>query len=96
MISLIFFGAINTRFNGLFLNPHTNLWDSGEAQRRRARREFCLITTVILFSELQICSVSNFFFDFAFSSTRERPVGCYIDFSGFSTSRVLLAQDQVF
>jgi hypothetical protein len=56
-------------------------------------REFPLITTGFLFSKLQICSEANFFCNFALLSRRVTAVGCYIDFSGFSTSWVNLAQE---
>jgi hypothetical protein len=39
-------------------------------------------------------SEENFFCFFAVLSAREMAVGCYIDFSGFSTSRVNLAQEE--
>ena len=35
----------------------------------------------------------NFFYFFAVLRSREMTAGCYIDFSGFSASRVSLTQD---
>jgi hypothetical protein len=46
-----------------------------------------------LFSTLQFRSILNYFIFFASTAAREASAGCYIDFSGFSTSRVLLAQE---
>ena len=47
-----------------------------------------------LFSKLQMSSAMNFFYFFAVLRSREMTAGCYIDFSGFSTSRANLAQEQ--
>jgi hypothetical protein len=53
-----------------------------------------LITSGFLFSGLQICSDLVLFRIFALQSARADAGGCYIDFSGFSASRVLLAQER--
>jgi hypothetical protein len=46
-----------------------------------------------LFSKLQKSFLTNIFILFAVLPSRETAAGCYIDFSGFSTSRVLFAQE---
>jgi hypothetical protein len=49
-----------------------------------------------LFSKLQMSSAMNFFYFFAVLRSREMTAGCYIDFSGFSASRVILTQERFF
>jgi hypothetical protein len=46
-----------------------------------------------LFSRLQIGPETNIFNFFALPHSRSTADGCYIDFSGFSASRALYAQD---
>jgi hypothetical protein len=51
------------------------------------------ITSGILFNQLQICPGLNIFSDFRDLSTPFIALGCYIDFSSFSASRVICAQE---
>jgi hypothetical protein len=59
-------------------------------------RTFSASHNGFLFSKLQNCSETSIFILFAMLPSRETAAGCYIDFSGFSTSRVHLAQDKFF
>jgi hypothetical protein len=54
------------------------------------------ITTGFLFSRLQMRFEQGVSKIFASQRAREDAGGCYIDFSGFSASRVILAQDKFF
>ena len=72
---------------------HPNLW---YAQCHGNHDPFLVvppITRGFLFSRLQISFERDIFCNFVFLSTREDAIGCYIDFSGFSTSWVRLAQE---
>jgi hypothetical protein len=52
------------------------------------------ITSPILFNGLQNGSNLNFFLVFPFLHTPISRLGCYIDFSGFTTSSLTLAQEK--
>jgi hypothetical protein len=82
-------------FGAIFLCQYTSLWYAVCQWRRGVYSAFILITSYFLFSRLQIRAGSNFFQNFAVLSSRATASGCYIDFSGFSTSRVCFAQELI-
>jgi len=74
-------------------SEHPSLWYAARQESGGLFPEFDFITSGILFNQLQICPGLNIFSDFRDLSTPFPSLGCYIDFSSFSASRVICAQD---
>jgi hypothetical protein len=77
----------------VFWSKYPSLWYAVHQGSGEVFLKLDFITSYILFNRLQICSGLNIFLDFRDLSTLFPSLGCYIDFSGFSASRVILAQD---
>jgi hypothetical protein len=77
----------------VFWSEYPSLWYAvrqgyGEVFPKREH-----ITSCFLFNQLQICPALDNFYIFRHLSTPFLSLGCYIDFSGFSASRVISAQE---
>jgi len=80
----------------VFWIRYPSLWYALHRESGELFPEPELITSCILFNQLQICPGLNIFSDFRDLSTPFPSLGCYIDFSSFSASRVICAQDLFF
>jgi hypothetical protein len=78
-----------------FLFKYTNLWYASRQGHGGYFPAITLITNSILFSALPNCAEANFFWNFALFLSQETDSGCYIEFSGFSSSRVSCIQESI-